>query len=94
VLATPNTPKIDPKIHEKFPHFARPLSFAPRPSNHSQKFIKTQNPLEKTILPLKASKVHIFTTVTPISAILAPKFSESLPLLFYAFINLCLLHID
>jgi hypothetical protein len=37
---------------------------------------------------------HIFATVTPISVILAPKFSESLPLSYYAFINICLLHID
>jgi hypothetical protein len=37
---------------------------------------------------------HIFATVTPISAILAPKFSESLSLSSYAFINTCLLHID
>jgi hypothetical protein len=38
-------------------------------------------------LPLKASKAHIFTTVTPISVIPVPKFSESLPLSSYAFIN-------
>jgi hypothetical protein len=37
---------------------------------------------------------HIFATVTLILAILAPKFSESLPLSSYAFINTCLLHID
>jgi hypothetical protein len=37
---------------------------------------------------------HIFTTVTLILAILVPKFSESLPLSSYAFINTCLLHID
>jgi hypothetical protein len=35
---------------------------------------------------------HIFATVTPISVILAPKFSESLPLSSYALINTCLLH--
>jgi hypothetical protein len=37
---------------------------------------------------------HIFATVTPISVIIAPKFSESLPLSSYAFINTYLLHID
>jgi hypothetical protein len=37
---------------------------------------------------------HIFATVTPISVILVPKLSESLPLSSYAFINTCLLHID
>jgi hypothetical protein len=40
------------------------------------------------------SFLHIFTTITPISVILAPKFLESLPLSSYAFINTCLLHID
>jgi hypothetical protein len=35
---------------------------------------------------------HIFATVTLISVILAPKFSESLPLSSYAFINTCLWH--
>jgi hypothetical protein len=55
---------------------------------------KTQNAPEKTILPLKASKAHIFTTVTPILVILTPKFSETLPLSSYAFINTCLLNID
>jgi hypothetical protein len=55
---------------------------------------KPQNAPEKTILPLKASKAHIFTTVTPILVILAPKFSETLPLSSYAFINTCLLNID
>jgi hypothetical protein len=35
---------------------------------------------------------HIFATVTPVSVILAPKFSESLHLSFYAFINTFLLH--
>jgi hypothetical protein len=53
---------------------------------------KSQNPPEMTVLPVKASKAHIFTTVTPISVILTPKFPESLPLLSYAFINTCLLH--
>jgi hypothetical protein len=42
----------------------------------------------------KTSVPHIFATVTPISAIPMPKFSESLPLSSYAFINTCLLHID
>jgi hypothetical protein len=37
---------------------------------------------------------HIFATVTPISAILASKFLELLPISSYAFINTCLLHID
>jgi hypothetical protein len=36
----------------------------------------------------------IFANVTPILAILAPKFSESLPLSSYEFIKTCLLHID
>jgi hypothetical protein len=53
---------------------------------------KPWNPPKKTILPLKASKAHIFTTVTLISVILEPKFSESLPLSSYTFINTCLLH--
>jgi hypothetical protein len=35
---------------------------------------------------LKTSKVHIFSTTTPNPVILAPKFSESLLLLFYGFI--------
>jgi hypothetical protein len=34
----------------------------------------------------KTSKIHIFSTTTPKSVILVPKFSESLPLSFYAFI--------
>jgi hypothetical protein len=64
-----------PKIPEKFLHFARALSFAPRPSNHSQNFRKkTQNLPEKTVLPLRAARAHIFATVTPILAILASKF--------------------
>jgi hypothetical protein len=54
---------------------------------------RPQNPPKKTILPLKASKAHIFTNVTPILAILASKLSESLPLSSYAFINTCLMHI-
>jgi hypothetical protein len=33
-----------------------------------------QNPPEKTILPLKASKAHIFAAATQFLAILAPKF--------------------
>jgi hypothetical protein len=55
---------------------------------------RPQNHPEKTILPLKASKAHIFATVTLISVILAPKFSKSLPISSYASINTCLLHID
>jgi hypothetical protein len=34
----------------------------------------------------KTSKIHIFSTTTPNSVILVPKFLESLPLSFYAFI--------
>jgi hypothetical protein len=34
----------------------------------------------------ETSKFHIFSTTTPNPVILAPKFSESLPLSFYAFI--------
>jgi hypothetical protein len=34
----------------------------------------------------KTSKIHIFSTTTPKPVILVPKFSESLPLSFYAFI--------
>jgi hypothetical protein len=54
---------------------------------------RPQNPPEKTILPLKASKAHIFATVTSISVIPAPKISESLALSPYPFINTSLLHI-
>jgi hypothetical protein len=34
----------------------------------------------------KTSKIHIFSTTTPNPVILVPKFLESLPLSFYAFI--------
>jgi hypothetical protein len=34
----------------------------------------------------KTSKIHIFSTTTPNLVILVPKFSESLPLYFCAFI--------
>jgi hypothetical protein len=34
----------------------------------------------------KTSNIHIFPTTTPNSVILAPKFSESLPLSYFAFI--------
>jgi hypothetical protein len=34
----------------------------------------------------KTSKIHIFSTTTPNPVILVPKFLESLPLYFYAFI--------
>jgi hypothetical protein len=34
----------------------------------------------------RTSKIHIFSTTTPNPVILVPKFSESLPLSFYAFI--------
>jgi hypothetical protein len=34
----------------------------------------------------KTSKIHIFPTITPNPVILVPKFLESLPLSFYAFI--------
>jgi hypothetical protein len=34
----------------------------------------------------KTSKIHIFSTATPTPVILMPKFLESLPLSFYAFI--------
>jgi hypothetical protein len=34
----------------------------------------------------KTSKIHIFSTTTPNPVILVPKFLESLPLFFYAFI--------
>jgi hypothetical protein len=34
----------------------------------------------------KTSKIHIFSTATPNPVILVPKFLESLPLSFYAFI--------
>jgi hypothetical protein len=34
----------------------------------------------------KTSKIHIFSTTTPNLVILVPKFLESLPLSFYAFI--------
>jgi hypothetical protein len=34
----------------------------------------------------KTSKIHIFSTTTPNTVILVPKFLESLPLSFYAFI--------
>jgi hypothetical protein len=35
---------------------------------------------------------HIFVAATPISMVLVQKFSKSLPLSSYAFINTCLLH--
>jgi hypothetical protein len=37
-------------------------------------------------IALKTSNIHIFPTTTPNSMILAPKFSESLPLSLFAFI--------
>jgi hypothetical protein len=43
----PKYPKIQPKIPQKFPHFTRVLSFASKPSNHSQNFRKNQEPSSK-----------------------------------------------
>jgi hypothetical protein len=68
-----------------------PLSFAPRSSNHSKIKEKPQNTPEKTVLPLKASRAHIFRSRAPFSVILAPKFSEFLILSIHALIhNNCL----
>jgi hypothetical protein len=80
-------------------HFAeRPLGFFVIKAQSTNNSKITKNiPSHFTEITKKipaTSFRHIFAIVTPISAILAPKFSESLPLSSYAFINTCLLHID
>jgi hypothetical protein len=54
--------------------------------------INSENPRNSNFSPENSqkchptSKIHIFSTTTPKIVILAPKFSESLPLSIYAFI--------
>jgi hypothetical protein len=79
-----------------FADFAlRPLGFSeinPRSMNF-QLGLKVEN-IYKKVPSLrkihknssKTSKIHIFSTATPNPMILVPKFLESLPLSFYAFI--------
>jgi hypothetical protein len=88
-----NPSKI-PQISLKNPQTAQePLSFAPRPSNQSKNYRFATKPPAKTVLPLKASKAHIFWSRAPFHMILAPKFSEFIALSIPAFIhNNCLLH--
>jgi hypothetical protein len=73
----------------------KPLSFFiinPRPTNFSvgseirKIFIKRSLALENPQNSSKIPKIHIFSTTTPNPVILVPKFFESLPLSFYAFI--------
>jgi hypothetical protein len=64
-----------------------PLSFVPRPSNHSTNSRIALEPHEKTNLPPKASKVHIFWSRAPFHMIHAPKFKEFIALLILAFIH-------
>jgi hypothetical protein len=87
-------PKIQPKIPKNSHTSQEPYLLCQDTPTTPKISGKPLNPPKKTILPLKASKAHIFTTETLISVILASKFSESLPLSSYAFINTCLLHID
>jgi hypothetical protein len=73
----------------------KPLSFFiinPRPTNFSvqskirkiliKRSLASENPQNSSKIP----KIHIFSTTTPNPVILVPKFLESLPLSFYAFI--------
>jgi hypothetical protein len=80
-----------------FADFAlRPLGFSkinPRSTifavrSEIQKNIYKKVPSLRKILEnsSKTSKIHIFSTTTPNPVILVPKFLESLPLSFYAFI--------
>jgi hypothetical protein len=59
--------------------------FAVRPEIQkifTKRSIASENPQNSS----KTSKIHIFPTTTPNPVILMPKFLESLPLSFYAFI--------
>jgi hypothetical protein len=81
-----------------FADFApRPLGFSeinPRStiffavSSEIQKIFTKRSLASEKILKnsSKTSKIHIFSTTTPNPVILVPKFLESLPLSFYAFI--------
>jgi hypothetical protein len=88
--------EINPKFHY-FGQFAlKPLGFSkinPQSIIFSQTprvwkiFTKRSLASEKsTKIAPKTSKIHIFPTATPNPVILVPKFLESLPLSFYAFI--------
>jgi hypothetical protein len=70
-------PKKSPK---NFQTPQEPLSFAPKPSNHSKDPRITPEPPKKIVLPLQVSKA-------PFYVILVPKFSEFITLSILAFIH-------
>jgi hypothetical protein len=88
--------KINPKINYLENFAKRPLGFIViRPqfpnSQEDPWFLKIFPNIHLATFPKlqigpQNSFHHIFATTTPTLAILAPKFSESLPLLFYALI--------
>jgi hypothetical protein len=69
-----------------FPKSTAVQEFTVRPGNlkNNYKKVHTLRKIHKN--SSKSSKNHIFSTITPNLVILVPKFSESLPLSFCAFI--------
>jgi hypothetical protein len=72
-------PRVFPKL-TRGPGF---LQFGPKFRKYLQKFPSLRKIHKNSS---KTSKIHIFPTTTPNPVILVPKFLESLPLPFYAFI--------
>jgi hypothetical protein len=60
------------------------LAVRPRKYNNNSKKVPSLRKIPKN--SPKTSKIHIFSTTTPNPVMLVPKFLESLPLSFYAFI--------